>query len=72
MTELTEAQRVHLQSLILHTRSYILASGVGSMHSLWDYVFDAEALLTGQPTILPGTAQEIYSQLILNMKGSTL
>jgi hypothetical protein len=47
---MTDAERDELTAVIAAARK--IAQPVGPMHSLWDMIFDAEALLAGQPTVL--------------------
>lgn len=39
-----------MRTLILQARAK--AAPVGAMHALWDTIFDAEAILAGQPSLL--------------------
>lgn len=39
--------REEMRELAFKARKRVQASGVGSMHSMWDVIFDAEALLAG-------------------------
>ncbi len=59
---MTPLERERLQELIIVGRK--VATPVGSMHSLWDVIFDAEALLKGKETLLKGTEQEVHKQLV--------
>jgi len=57
------ADNIELQAAITSARSR--ASKVGPMHSLWDVISDAEALLAGKPTMLDwGTRQAAVDKLI--------
>lgn len=41
------------------------AASVGSMHALWDLIFDAEAILKGEQSLLP---REIVEREFLRMQ----
>lgn len=36
----------------------------GPQHSLWDRIFDAEALIEGKRTLMSGTPNEVYAKLM--------
>lgn len=40
------------------------ASRIGPQHSLWEVISDAEALMSGRPTLLQGTQDEVANALI--------
>lgn len=53
---MTEDQRERLLFLARELRK--IAAPVGPMHSFWDIIFDIEAFIQGQETILIKTAEE--------------
>ena len=55
-------ERLALRMQILKWRE--VAVRVGPQHSYWDCIADAEALLDGRHTILQGTPDEVYAQLM--------
>lgn len=61
-TAITEEQRQRLAELIPPSRA--AAAEVGTMHSDWDAIFDAEALLAGGQTLLRGTPAEVADKVI--------
>ena len=56
---MTEQQ--HLRLLALQHALKKRAVPVGSLHSLWDIIFDIQAFMEGKPTILKKTAEEWIS-----------
>lgn len=62
MEKLTEEQFGALRSKVAEWRAR--AEPVGPQHSLWDSIFDAEALLNGRPPMLSGTAGQVYACLM--------
>jgi len=48
--------RERLQQLVLELRAR--AAPIGPLHSFWDYIFDIEAHLKGEPTILIHSTKE--------------
>lgn len=47
----------------------MLAASVGPQHALWDAIFDAEAWLAGQPTVLNyGDRETALKTLIEQLK----
>ena len=59
---MTKNQCLALRMQILKWRE--VAERVGPQHSYWDCSCDAEALLAGRKTILQGTPDDIYAQLM--------
>lgn len=53
---MTSEQRIQLTDLVKQLRA--IAQPVGAMHSFWDTIFDIEALLDGQQTLLHQTPEE--------------
>lgn len=60
-------QRDALRRRIIAWRA--IAEPVGPLHALWDVISDADALLAGRETILPGTPDEVYAELMAIGKG---
>lgn len=56
--ELTLCERTELNRLILLARKK--AAVVGPMHSAWDSIFDAEAILRGQPAVISDAGALIH------------
>lgn len=56
MAAMTEEQRAELTRMVAAMRE--IAEPVGSLHGLWDEIFDIEAVLTGQQAFLQKTPEE--------------
>lgn len=60
---LSQDMRDCLRRWIVEARR--VAEPVGPIHGLWDVIFDAEALLKGNPTLLRGPPAEVAETCIL-------
>jgi hypothetical protein len=61
--QLTEEHRENLRNQIAKWLDQVF--GKGSMHTAWEYIADAQALLDGRPTFFPEkTVQENYQLLM--------
>jgi hypothetical protein len=58
-----------LEKLAALARAKVQASGLGCMHSMWDVILDAEALISGRRSILNEAQTLAYLREYLGAKG---
>lgn len=67
---LNDRDRSEIRTLIYDARNR--AMKYGTMHPLWDAIFDAEALLEGGPTLIPYRTRESIEELKRVLQPSNL
>lgn len=56
--KITPEQRILLEERAKALRKRVYDSDAGTMHPLWDEIFDLEAFLQGKPEMIAMTAQQ--------------